>query len=67
MSINPICLTLRVDGQDFPVTDVARNIRYFLTMVKQATGNARDPTAEADKKEKSQRPGERNKHLHFYQ
>lgn len=50
---------------DFPVTDVAKNVRYFLHVVKQATGNARDPTAEADKKEKSQKPGEWNRHLPF--
>ena len=41
---------------DFPVTDVVKNIRYFLSVVKRATGNARDPLA--DDKEKGQKPSE---------
>lgn len=40
----------------FPVNDVVKNIRYFLTVVKRATGNIRDPKAEATKKDTSQKP-----------
>lgn len=41
----------------FPVEDVVRNIRYFMTMVKRATGNQRDPEAQSDKKDTSKKPG----------
>ncbi|KAI1794007.1 ribosomal protein L1 [Ganoderma leucocontextum] len=41
---------------NFPVTDVIKNIRYFLGVVKRATGNARDPQADSSKKETSQKP-----------
>ena len=41
----------------FPVSDVVKNVRYFLTVVKRATGNIRDPQAEANKKDTSQKPG----------
>ncbi|OSD06140.1 ribosomal protein L1 [Trametes coccinea BRFM310] len=37
----------------FPVPDVVRNVRYFLNVVKRATGNIRDPKAD---KEASQKP-----------
>lgn len=40
----------------FPVEDVIKNVRYFLSVVKRATGNQRDP--DADPKESSKRPGE---------
>lgn len=40
----------------FPVEDVVRNIRYFMTMVKRATGNQRDPEAQSDKKDTSKKP-----------
>ncbi|OJT08477.1 50S ribosomal protein L1 [Trametes pubescens] len=42
----------------FPVNDVVKNIRYFLTVVKRATGNIRDPKAEATKKDTSQKPSQ---------
>lgn len=42
---------------NFPVTDVVKNVKYFLGVVKRATGNARDPQAESNKKEASQKPG----------
>ena len=42
---------------NFPVTDVIKNVKYFLGVVKRATGNARDPQAESNKKETSQKPG----------
>ena len=41
----------------FPVPDVVKNIRYFLGVVKRATGNIRDPQADGNKKETSQKPG----------
>ena len=41
----------------FPVTDVVKNVRYFLGVVKRATGNVRDPLADSNKKETSQKPG----------
>ena len=41
----------------FPVSDVVKNVRYFITVVKRATGNIRDPLADANKKESSQKPG----------
>ncbi|TCD70125.1 mitochondrial 54S ribosomal protein mrpl1 [Steccherinum ochraceum] len=37
----------------YPVEDVVKNIRYFLNMVKKATGNIRDPQAEKDSKNSS--------------
>jgi len=40
----------------FPVEDVVKNVRYFLGVVKRATGNQRDPEAEADKKSTSKKP-----------
>ncbi|KAH9897941.1 ribosomal protein L1 [Cubamyces lactineus] len=40
----------------FPVSDVVKNVRYFLTVVKRATGNIRDPQADANKKDTSQKP-----------
>ncbi|EJF67106.1 ribosomal protein L1 [Dichomitus squalens] len=40
----------------FPVTDVVKNIRYFLGVVKRATGNVRDPQVDSNKKETSQKP-----------
>ncbi|KAI0375466.1 ribosomal protein L1 [Pilatotrama ljubarskyi] len=40
----------------FPVNDVVKNVRYFLNVVKRATGNIRDPKADADKKDTSQKP-----------
>ncbi|KAI0830777.1 ribosomal protein L1 [Trametes gibbosa] len=40
----------------FPVTDVVKNVRYFMNVVKRATGNIRDPKAETNKKETSQKP-----------
>ncbi|KAH9858263.1 ribosomal protein L1 [Lenzites betulinus] len=40
----------------FPVTDVVKNVRYFLNVVKRATGNIRDPKADTNKKETSQKP-----------
>ncbi|KAI0715087.1 ribosomal protein L1 [Earliella scabrosa] len=40
----------------FPVPDVVKNIRYFLGVVKRATGNIRDPQADGNKKETSQKP-----------
>ncbi|KAI8981201.1 ribosomal protein L1 [Trametes punicea] len=39
----------------FPVSDVVKNVRYFLNVVKRATGNIRDPHAESTK-ETSQKP-----------
>ncbi len=42
----------------FPVSDVVKNVRYFLTVVKRATGNIRDPLADTNKKEAGQKPGE---------
>ncbi len=41
----------------FAVSDVVKNIRYFLGVVKRATGNIRDPQADGNKKETSQKPG----------
>ncbi|CDO73158.1 hypothetical protein BN946_scf185007.g213 [Trametes cinnabarina] len=41
----------------FPVPDVVRNVRYFLNVVKRATGNIRDPKAE-NSKETSQKPAQ---------
>ena len=41
----------------FPVPDVVKNIRYFFGVVKRATGNIRDPQADGNKKETSQKPG----------
>lgn len=35
---------------DFPVDDVLRNIRYFLGVVKKATGNARDSDSKTENK-----------------
>ncbi|KAI0639868.1 ribosomal protein L1 [Trametes polyzona] len=40
----------------FPVNDVVKNVRYFLNVVKRATGNIRDPKADTNKKETSQKP-----------
>ncbi|TFK94958.1 ribosomal protein L1 [Polyporus arcularius HHB13444] len=40
----------------FPVSDVVKNVRYFLTVVKRATGNIRDPLADTNKKEAGQKP-----------
>lgn len=41
---------------NFPVTDVVKNVKYFLGVVKRATGNTRDPQADSNKKETSQKP-----------
>jgi large subunit ribosomal protein L1 len=44
---------------DFPVEDVVTNFNQFITSVKRATGNAKDPDA-ADRKLRSaggSRPG----------
>ncbi|KAI0673594.1 ribosomal protein L1 [Trametes maxima] len=41
---------------DFPVSDVVKNVRYFMNVVKRATGNIRDPQADNNKKETSQKP-----------
>jgi len=42
---------------DYPVEDVVKNIRYFLGVVKRATGNQRDSTAaSSDKKDASRKP-----------
>ncbi|KAI0931451.1 hypothetical protein AcW1_001151 [Taiwanofungus camphoratus] len=40
----------------FPLEDVIKNVRYFLSVVKRATGNQRDPAAEKDKKDTSKKP-----------
>ncbi|KZT08625.1 ribosomal protein L1 [Laetiporus sulphureus 93-53] len=40
----------------FPVPDVVKNVRYFMTVVKRATGNIRDPDADRDKKDTNQKP-----------
>ncbi|OBZ68574.1 50S ribosomal protein L1 [Grifola frondosa] len=40
----------------FPVADVVKNVRYFLTVVKRATGNQRDPDAPVEKKETGPKP-----------
>ncbi|CCM03774.1 uncharacterized protein FIBRA_05921 [Fibroporia radiculosa] len=40
----------------FSVEDVIRNVRYFLGVVKRATGNLRDPNAEQDKKDTNKKP-----------
>ncbi|KAI0361118.1 ribosomal protein L1 [Trametes cingulata] len=57
------CILLDLAGQlnsavqmHFPVNDVVKNVRYFLNVVKRATGNIRDPQADAGKKETSQKP-----------
>lgn len=34
---------------DFPIDDVVKNVKYFMNIVKRATGNIRDPKAEKDK------------------
>ncbi|KAI0323080.1 ribosomal protein L1-like protein [Amylostereum chailletii] len=34
----------------FPIEDVVKNVRHFLSVVKRATGNARDPIAERKRK-----------------
>ncbi|KAH9949374.1 ribosomal protein L1 [Amylocystis lapponica] len=39
----------------FPIEDVVKNVRYFLLLVKRATGNARDPEAEANTKDTSKK------------
>lgn len=49
---------------NFPVTDVIKNVKYFLGVVKRATGNTRDPQAESNKKETSQKPGEFTTYVH---
>ena len=33
----------------FPIGDVVKNVKYFMNLVKHATGNIRDPSAEAKK------------------
>ncbi|KAL6307657.1 ribosomal protein L1 [Sparassis latifolia] len=46
-----------VAKMNFPVEDVVKNVRHFLTLVKRATGNLIDPeAAAADKKETSKKP-----------
>ena len=40
----------------FPVEDVLKNVKYFLSVVKRATGNLRDPAAKL-KGGKSTKPG----------
>jgi len=40
---------------NFPMEDVIKNVRYFLLLVKRATGNARDPEAEANTKDTSKK------------
>lgn len=40
----------------FPIEDVVKNVRQFVTVVKRATGNQKDP--EDQKKGKSTKPGE---------
>ncbi|KAI0778647.1 ribosomal protein L1 [Trametes elegans] len=42
---------------DFPVGDVVKNVRYFLNVVKHATGNVRGPQADAGK-DISQKPAQ---------
>ncbi|KAJ3487121.1 hypothetical protein NLI96_g3757 [Meripilus lineatus] len=47
------------DKLHYPIEDVVRNVRYFLGVVKRATGNVRDPDADSDKKGSgSTKPGE---------
>lgn len=49
---------------NFPVIDVIKNVKYFLGVVKRATGNAHDPQAESNKKETGQKPGEFGTYIH---
>ncbi|PCH34123.1 ribosomal protein L1 [Wolfiporia cocos MD-104 SS10] len=41
---------------NWPIEDVVKNFRYFMTVVKRATGNQRDPDAPVDKKETGNKP-----------
>jgi len=41
---------------DFPIEDVVRNVRHFLSVVKRATGNQRDPAAEKNQKKGNAKP-----------
>lgn len=38
-----------VEQMNFSVDEVVKNIKYFMTVVKRATGNIRDPVAEKSK------------------
>ncbi len=51
---------------NFPVTDVVKNVKYFLGVVKRATGNTRDPQADSNKKETSQKPGKFATYINVY-
>lgn len=48
----------------FPVTDVIRNVRHFLSVVKRTTGNSRDFVADKKSNKGGPRPGALN-HLPF--
>ena len=57
-AIAKVIMTVRVVSQlaeislsqlDFPVDDVIKNVKYFMNIVKRATGNIRDPKAEKEK------------------
>ncbi|THH19691.1 hypothetical protein EW146_g1525 [Bondarzewia mesenterica] len=41
---------------NFPADDVVRNVRYFLNVVKRATGNQRDPAGERNQKKGNTKP-----------
>lgn len=49
----------------FPIEDVLKNIKYFLSVVKRATGNLRDPTAQV-KGGKSTKPGMFTHSTYYY-
>ena len=38
-------LSKLINKMHFPVEDIVTNFRHFITSVKRATGNARDPDA----------------------